>query len=162
MPSETPQYTLNMREYSSAQKGVNIPWNMRLIWPRPKFTTRPNRPIRALPEYEIVIGQPPPCAPAVSQSEAVNIIESINEPRYDPSRNPYDPDPSPPIGSPATVYTLKQKQMKQSVCRHTDTHTQRCYGRLNGSNVSPRSQRSDVRTRSANAFERSQFLYVFI
>jgi hypothetical protein len=36
MPSETPQYTLNMREYSSAQKGVNIPWNMRLIWPRPR------------------------------------------------------------------------------------------------------------------------------
>jgi hypothetical protein len=38
----------------------------------------------------------------------------------------------------------------------------RCYERLNGSNVSPRSQRPDVRTRSANAFERSQFLYVFI
>jgi hypothetical protein len=42
MPSETPQYTLNLREYSSAQKGANIPWNMRLIWPRPKSISAKN------------------------------------------------------------------------------------------------------------------------
>jgi hypothetical protein len=43
--------------------------------------------------------------PAVSQSEAVNTIESISRKGCDPSGNRYDPDHSPPIGCLATVPT---------------------------------------------------------
>jgi hypothetical protein len=71
--------------------------------PSPQSRPPPNRPIRGLPEYEIVLGQAP-LEPLPSANQKLSTQgESITGPPYDPSSNHYDPDPWLPIGSPATV-----------------------------------------------------------